>query len=177
MLDCIATSKKVELIHNQPSRPRCGDIVRAGNREGKDEQWSNRITRDLGRDAGLRVGFDMSRLVAGRACAGRQDLRHEAQHRHDQRHPARMAQEIRSRGRKEFGRPDQGRNLSGKPARLDSAPDRGRPVRLDPGLDRPAGISGRRRRALRGAERTGPVHEHRSSGAGDQRSSSPQAWF
>ena len=69
-------------------------------------------------------------------------------------------QAVRGGGREGFGRPHQGRDLSGQPARPDSAPDRRRAVRLDPGLDRPAGIPGRRRRALRGAERAGPVHQH-----------------
>ncbi len=42
-------------------------------------------------------------------------------------------QALRSGGREGFGRPHQGRDLSGEPARLDSAPDRRRAVRLDPG--------------------------------------------
>ena len=45
-------------------------------------------------------------------------------------------------GRKGFRRQHQGRDLSGKPTRLDSATDRGRAVRLDPGLDGAARIPG-----------------------------------
>ena len=69
---------------------------------------------------------------------------HEAQHRHDQRHPARVAQALCRRGGKGFRRPHQSRDLSGEPARRHSAADRGRAVRLDPGLVRTARISGRR---------------------------------
>src|SRR6185295_10208327 len=85
--------------------------------------------------------------------AGRQDLRDEAVDRDHQRHPARMVQALRRAGGEGFRRPHQGRDLSGEPARLDPAPDRRRAVRLDPGLDGPARISDRRRRALRGPER------------------------
>ena len=79
-------------------------------------------------------------------------------------------QAVRGGGREGFRRPHQGRNLSGEPARPDPAADRRRAVRLDPGLDGPAGIPGRRRRALRGAERARPDERLRPDGEGALRS-------
>src|SRR5579864_2637676 len=71
-----------------------------------------------------------------------------------------MVQAVRGDGGKGFRWPDQGRDLSGEPAGADSPRDRGRAVRCDPGLYRPAGVFGWTRSSLRSAVRPGSDRRH-----------------
>ena len=142
----------------------------------ENAQVAKQDTKHVARDDGRCCRRLAAALLAPAPAAHAQDktFTMKLSHRHHQRHPARMAQALRGAGRKELRRPHQGRDLSGEPARLDPAPDRRRAVRLDPGLDGPAGVPGRRRRAVRGAERARPVLQRRSGHEGDAGPAGPK---
>ena len=153
-----ATAVAGRKMHNKPrSAPAC--------RGAQGRIWNAQDTEHsaFGDQCGCGPRRAMAALSApAPAQAQAQDLVMKLRRATHQRHAARVAEALRRGGREGFRRPHQGRDLSRKPARPDPAADRRRAVRLDPGLDGAAGIPGRRRRSLRGAERAGPVLQHRS---------------